>query len=124
MTVFCKMSIQANVIELKAIQIELKGLNDRRKTLKNREKQLETEIKKYLKEREQPGIKHQETVIVLEEKECNAAKKVKEQEYDSLKVLEKYGIRDPSSVLKELTMARKGPKVLKEKLKISKIKPK
>lgn len=116
------MSIQANVIEIKAIQMELKGLNERKKVLKVREKALENEIKKYLKEREQPGIKHQETVIVLEEKECNSSKKVKEQEHDLLLVLEKHGIRDPVNVLKELMDARKGPKVLKEKLKISKIK--
>ena len=118
------MSIQACVIEIKAIRLELQTLNERRKNLKNREKQLENEIKNYLKEREQPGIKHQETVIVLEEKECNAAKKAKDKEHDALEILQKYGIRDPNMVLKELNAGRKGPKVLKEKLKISKIKNK
>jgi indole-3-glycerol phosphate synthase len=115
------MSIQACVIEIKAIQLELKSLNEQRKKLKNREKQLENEIKNFLKQKEQHGIKHQDTVIILEEKECKSSKGAKERENDSIRVLEKYGIRDPNGLLKELNEARHGPKVVKEKLKISKL---
>lgn len=116
------MSIKSNVQELESIQQELKKLAKKRKELNNRKNELEKSITNYLKEKDQPGVKHQGKAIVLEEKEQRASKKTKEKDIDSSEILKKYGISDPMKVLNEILDARKGEKIIKEKLIISKIK--
>jgi hypothetical protein len=114
------MSIKTDVVALQEIRKEIKLLNDKKRTLKEREKNLEQKIAEYLKAKEQPGVKHQGTAIILEEKEKCGNKKAKERDIDAINVLEKHGVNDPSKVLKELLQARKGDPVLKESLKIKK----
>lgn len=116
------MSIKNDVYELESIRNEIKVLNIKRKKLKEKEKQVEIRISEYLKSKEQPGVKYQGTAILLEEKEKPLPKKAKERDMDSISVLEKYGIENPDKVLKELLNARKGDKIVKESLRITKYK--
>lgn len=116
------MSIKADVLELQSIRAEIKRLGAERKLLVAKEKKVVERIQEYLRVKEQPGLKHQGTAILLEEKEARERKKPKESERDSLQVLEQYGIREPEKVLKELAEARKGNPYLKSKLKIKKYK--
>jgi hypothetical protein len=116
------MSIKADVIELESIRSEIKLLNIRRKKLKQAEKIVEERISQYLKAKEQPGLKHQGTAVILEEKEMPGPKKNKDRDNDAISVLKKYGIQDSEKILKEILDARKGTGVLKQKLKIQKYK--
>lgn len=116
------MSIKADVTELEAIRGEIKILNERKKKLKEKEKAVEARIAEYLRAKDQPGVKHHGTAIILEEKERPGPKKPKERDADAMTVLEKYGIQDTQKVLKEIMEARKGDSVVKESLKIKKYK--
>jgi hypothetical protein len=116
------MSIKSDVLELESIKAEIKSLNEKRKKLKEKEKIVEKRISEFLKAKEQPGVKHQGTAIILEEKELPAPKKAKERDNDAMSVLQKYGIKDTQKVLKEVMEARKGEIVTKETLRIKKYK--
>lgn len=116
------MSIKADVAELETIRMELKLVAEKRKKLKQRELAIQTRIAEYLKSKDQPGVKHQGTAIILEEKEKHSHKKAKERDADAIQVLEKHGIQDAEKVLKEIMEARKGEPILKESLKIQKYK--
>jgi glutamine synthetase adenylyltransferase len=116
------MSIKGDVMELESIRFELKGLTDKRKKLKEKEKAVEVRISEYLKSKDQPGLKHHGTAIILEEKDQQAPKKAKDRDVDAMSVLEKYGVKDTEKVLKEIMQARKGETIVKEKLKIKKYK--
>jgi len=116
------MSIKADVTELESIRAEIKQLNIRRKKLKEKERAAEARIALYLKAKDQPGVKHRGTAVILEEKECSGPKKNKDRDLDAMHVLERYGVKDTEKVLKEILKARKGDAVMKESLKISKIK--
>ena len=116
------MSIKADVTELEAIRAEIKILNERRKKLKEREKGIEARIAEYLKAKDQHGVKHHGTAIILEEKERPGPKKPKDRDADAMQVLEKYGVKDTQKALKEIMDARKGEAVVKESLKIKKYK--
>ncbi len=116
------MSIKADVNELESVRSEIKNLNIRRKTLKEREKQVESRIALFLKSKDQIGVKHQGTAVLLEEKETPAPKKNKDRDADAITVLQGYGVQNPEKVLEELMEARKGDRVIVEKLKVQKIK--
>lgn len=116
------MSIKADVSELESIRLEIKAINDKRKKLKQQEKDVEHRISQYLKAKDQPGVKHHGTAIILEEKEHSGHKKPKERDSDAMSVLEKYGIQDTQKVLNEIMKARKGQTIIKETLKIRKLK--
>lgn len=116
------MSIKSDVQELHAIRAEMKLLNIKKKKLRDQEKAVETRIAEYLKVKEQPGLKHQGTAIVLQEKETRTAKKPKERDADTIEVLQKYGINNPEKALEEIMEARKGDRILARKLQFKKYK--
>jgi len=117
-----KMSIKSDVLELESIRAEIKSLAAKRKELRKREKVVEERIIQYLEIKEQPGLKHHGTAIILEQKEARERKKAKERDMDAKLVLERYGISDADRVLAEVLEARKGNKVPVKKLKIKKYK--
>lgn len=116
------MSIKADVQELESIRSEIKLLNIRRKKLKEKEKEVETRIAEFLRARDQIGLKHQGTAILIETKETNVKKKQKEQLSDTMEILKKHGVEDAQKVWEEILEARKGEKTTKEKLLVQKIK--
>jgi hypothetical protein len=122
------MSIKADVSELEIIGAEIKALRSRIKKLREKEKIVEGRISKYLKLKQQPGVKFQgtfgPTAIILEEKEKHGNKKPKDRDNDAIIVLERMGVENPAQALKEILEARKGEKIASEKLKISKYKAK
>lgn len=116
------MSIKSDVTELEAIRAEIKAMNERRRKLREKEKIVEGRIAEYLKAKDQPGVKHHGTAIILEEKERPGPKKPKDRDSDAMQVLERYGVKDTQKALKEIMDARKGDAVVKESLKIKKLK--
>lgn len=117
-------SIKTDVQELESIRAEIKSLNLRRKNLREKEKSVEARIREFLESRDQPGVKHNGTAIILEQKEKRTSKKPKERDSDAMSVLEKYGVRDSEKVLREIMEARKGDPVTSAKLKVQKYKGK
>ena len=80
------------VRELRDITAELRLINARAKEFRQRKVQLEALIMDYLKKNNQPGIKCNETIILLDEKNATARKKAKEKEQSAVDVLRKNGI--------------------------------
>jgi hypothetical protein len=118
------MSIKSDVQELESIKAEIKSMNIRRKILKTKQEAVEKRIKDYLTSKNQQGVKHQGTAIIIEQDEKRVSKKIKDRDEEARLVLEKYGINNASQVLEELLEARKGDKVSVDKLKVKKYKDK
>jgi predicted Zn-dependent protease len=116
------MSVQSDVETLKNIQARIKILSVEMKKLRQEEKNSMERIQEFLKHKDLPGVKHQGVAIKIEEKEARERKKPKEQVMDAIAVLKKYNIDNPEKVLEELTEAKKGEPIIKEKLKLQKIK--
>ena len=102
------MSIQAYVSELQNLNIELKRIRQTSTDLRKKIKNVESNIMEYLKEKQQPGVKYHDTAIIIENKSKRITKPSKDKEYDSLRVLEEYGIRDAKNVLEQILESRKG----------------
>lgn len=118
------MSIKADVRELGLLRQELTQLRKRMRLLKDKEKKVEERIQLYIQNNDLPGVRDKDTgtAVIFEEKTARAPKKVKEKDLDSAEVLAKYGIENPEKVLQEILEARKGEAILKQKLKIQKVK--
>jgi hypothetical protein len=114
------MSIKSDVIELESLKAEIKRLNSLKKGLHSKVKIVEKRIFDYLKSREQCGLKHQGTAIVLTEKQVTKCKKKKEGNDSAISILEKYGIKNPEKALNEIMDAKKMEPVKTEKLVIKK----
>jgi hypothetical protein len=114
------MSIKADVLELEAIRAELKRLNSTRRDLRRKEREVETRIETFLRSKDQPGVKHQGTAVILEETEKRLGKKSKDRDSDAKTVLQRHGISDTEKVLAEIMEARKGQKISIPKLKLKK----
>ena len=115
------MSIKSDVAELESIRSEIKYLNQKKKNLREKEKQVESRISMFLKSKDQIGVKHQGLAVVMEAKEVSGPKKTKDRNTDAISVLERYGIREAEKVLAELMNARRGDKIITEKLSVKKL---
>lgn len=118
------MSLKAYLEELDAIKNELKALTLRRKKLNTRKQQIEDYVKEFLREKDQPGVKHNGVAYRLNENPKRQAKKKHEQHSQSIDVLKKYGVQDSEKLLEELIEARRGYLIPSDKLEIKPIKQK
>lgn len=116
------MSIKTYVNELNQINIEIKRVSQHLRTLRKKSKEMETYIVDYLKMKDQPGLKYDNTAILVETKSKRVAKKKSDAEEDIIRLLEDHGIDDPRSVLQEIAEAKKGQEIEQNKIKIKKIK--
>lgn len=115
-------SIKAYVSELKSISAEMKRYYQIMSKLRKRKKEIEKLIVEFLDEKEQPGLKHENTAILVEQKERRAAKKQSDREKDVREVLLSYGIDDVDTALKDVLTVYRGEKVPEKKLKIKAMK--
>ena len=116
------MSIVNYVNELKNINAEIKRLTQQTTVLRKRAKTVEQNIIEFLNEKDQHGVKFQDTAIVVETKPKWTYKGKKDKDEDSIRILEEHGISNPRDVLDELFKARKGDEIESKKIKITKIK--
>ena len=116
------MSIANYVNELKNVNAEIKRLAAQTSALRKRAKTLEQNIIEFLNEKDQYGVKFQDTAIVVETKPKWEHKGKKDKDEDSLRILEENGIHNAREVLDDLFKARKGNEIEVKKLKITKIK--
>ena len=116
------MSVKEDVRELESLRLELKNLSKNRKELKKREKILQGKIGEFLKSKEQVGLKHKGTAIILEKKEKHKQKNKKQVNEDTLAILRDSGIQNPEHLMLEILNARKGELIEEETLKMKKYK--
>jgi len=114
--------IKSYVNELNQIKDEIKHVSTHLRILRKKSKQMEQYIIDYLKQKDQPGVKYDNTAIILESKPIRTSKKKSEIEEDAIRVLEEHGIDNPQVVLQELLEARRGYERDQDKIKIKKIK--
>ena len=116
------MNIQEQIRELKSINIEIKRLCKITTDLRRKAKQHEKNIIEYLNHKEQPGVKFQDTAIILENKTKREVKKKQIVEENLLDILRNNGVSNPKDVLIEIIEARKGTEISMQKIKIQQIK--
>ncbi len=116
------MSIRAYIAELKEYNTEIKRLRDHMSSLKHKADDVKKKIADYLTEKEQDGVKYNDTAVILESKEKRAGKKVKDKDGDAMKVLSSYGVPNPKEALERILEARKGPLVERQEVKLKPIK--
>jgi hypothetical protein len=116
------MSIQGDVNELNSINKEIKALAVSRRKLVAKKKLVEERIKLFLKNKDQPGVKHNGVAIILDKSEKRANLKKDEQERQIREILSQNGVSDVNRVLQELNNSKKGDFIPNEKLVITKIK--
>lgn len=112
------MSIKGYVSELKGINSEIKRYCEQMRKLRKRKKELESLIVEFLDNKEQVGLKHNDTAIIVETTAKRAVKKQSDRERDVREVLLSYGVDDADNALKDLLTAYRGEKLEEKKLKI------
>lgn len=118
------MSIVSNINELQSINVAISKNNKENSNLRKRKKIIEQQIAEYLDSKEQPGVKFQDTAIIIDKMTKWSYKNKKDKEEDSIKILEEYGVSNAKEALCELLKVRKGDETETKKIKIKKIKTK
>ena len=111
-------SIQQNVQELKNINTEIKRLQIETKKLKKRAQDIEKNILSYLNEKEQPGLKYQNTAIIIENKAKRITRSKKDVDSNAIKILEENGVYNAREILSKTKESRKGDEVQMQKVKL------
>ena len=109
---------RAQLRELEGIQIETDSLKKRLKTLSNREKVLRGQLEQYCIETRKPGVRYNNTVVMLETREVRARKKKAEQRASQVQVLRARGINADDSLINALEEARRGEAVETQRLRV------
>ena len=110
------MNILNEIVEFREIREEMKKVRGHLRSLHKRANVIENHIKNFLNEKEQPGVKYQDCVVVLNQTNKHGSKPRSEKEKDCLTILESQGDRDASKVLSLIEEARKGPAISHQKL--------
>lgn len=104
------MSIKGDVEELNKINAEIKRVLSHLKKLRGTKREIERRVTLYLKEKDLPGVKHQDMVIRLDSKPKQVSKGKRIREQAVLDVLASSGISNPKDVLERLRKAEKETK--------------
>ena len=113
-------SIQNNVKELKDINTEIKRLQIETKKLKKRAQDIEKNILSYLNEKEQPGLKYQNTAIIIENKAKRVSKSKKDSDSNAKKI-EENGVHNAGEIMRKIAESRKGEQIQMQKVKLQNI---
>lgn len=114
-------SIQNNVKELKDINTEIKRLQIETKKLKKRAQDIEKNILSYLNEKEQPGLKYQNTAIIIENKAKRVSKSKKDSDSNAIRILEENGVHNAGEIMRKIAESRKGEQIQMQKVKLQNI---
>lgn len=116
------MDINGLVAELTSLINEEKQMRMHVRKLKDRREQVEDGIMKFLAETEDPGIKHKNITLTVEEKERRKYRN-KTDKIDSAKnVLKKHGVSNSDKVIQDVIEAMRGEPRLETKLCLKKTK--
>jgi len=103
--------IASIVTELKQISVEIKNRAIELSKLRKRKQALDEQIIKFLKEKEQPGIKYQGIAVIAEDKTSRKPKKKSQKMEDCISIMKHYNIDNAERVLKDLIETMKGDEV-------------
>ena len=117
-------NIASIVKEINDITVEIHRLTQVKKDLVIKKKNLEKEVKTYLKNSQEEGIRCGDNLLTLDEKDARLRRKQNDKDTIACSVLKKYGVHNADIVIKELNNAVKGEPYTKEYLKIKKSKNK
>lgn len=112
--------ISGIIKEIESIDSEINRLNRLKSELTNKKKNLEKDIKTYLKDNNEEGVRCGDTLVLLDEKDARKRMKKIDKESSISQVLQNHGISNIDSILKELNDATKGEPYVKEYIKIKK----
>ena len=96
------MSVKGDVDELQRINAEIKRTADTLKKLRLAKVSVEGRIAAFLKEKDLPGVKYNENVILLQQKPTSKAKPKKIRQGEIIDLLINSGVADPEGLLKKM----------------------
>lgn len=109
---------RAYLQELESLTTEIKSLRGRLKELTQRENVLKENLQTYCRETGKPGVKYNNTVVMLETRQVRSRKKRAEQREAQTHVLQQRGVNVDDTLLNALEEARRGEAVETERLKV------
>jgi hypothetical protein len=118
------MSLQEKLSEIRSIKLELDSMAKRNRTLRTRYQQLQTDVIHILQESNHPGVKLNDTAVLIKSKLMNHKKPKKQLQSDTLAILSKYGVHKPEELLRELEKVKTDAIIEKKKLEFVKTNPK
>ena len=113
------MSIKADVDELQHINADIRRSLESLKSLRGAKKDVETRIASFLREKDLPGVKYNQNVIVLRQKSTNRSQPKKIRTGKIIDLLSQSGVTDPQALLKRINEIGKD-KVTHDMIKIDK----
>jgi hypothetical protein len=114
------MSVQSYVKELDSIKAELKRNNDYVKGLRARAKVIENDIKDYLENTKQEGIKYKDQSFVIEHSTRHTRKGKKDKEEETIRLLKNMGVSDTGSAYTKIMAVQKGTEIETTQLRVKK----
>jgi cell division septum initiation protein DivIVA len=118
------MSVRQYLDEIDAIRNEIKRNNQRNSELRKRYKVLEEQIKDYLNENEQYGMKYNNSAITVEDFKSRSSISKQEKNEKIIQILKQNGVNPTNTLIEQIQQSQKGDSVVKQKLKFKKIKQK
>lgn len=115
-------TIQSDVSELKNINTEIKRLQTETKKLKKRAQEIEKSIITYLNEKEQPGVKYQNTAIIVENKTKKILKSKKDIENNTFRILQENGVHNAKEIMDKINEGKKSEEIQMQKVKLQNLK--
>lgn len=113
------MSVKSDVEELQKLNSEIKRTAETLKKLRAAKVAVEGRIADFLKEKDLPGVKYNENVILLKQKSSNKSKPKKIRQGEIIDLLVNSGVTDPEGLLKKMNSIGK-EKVMTDIIKIDK----
>ena len=114
------MSIKSDIEELNNIDAEIKRYLTNINKLRGAKKACEQRVTSYLKEKDLPGVKHQDTIIRLDTKPKNVVRNKESRNSAIYGILLEAGVPNPNNLLEKITSASKDVKQ-QEKIRINKV---
>lgn len=108
--------------EIENIKYEISRFRQGIKKLKDRQKTIENELQKYIREKNQPGFKYNNTIVTLDNRNKLKRKTKKQKQEDQIQALKTLGISNPNEVIQALNKSGKGNVIKYEAVKIRNLK--
>lgn len=115
------MSLRGYLSELEKLKQELKRNKERNKFLNARIRTIEENVKTYLKEKNEVGLKYNGQAIMLKNSQTHKRKKQSDKETDLCNYLRSIGITNTSQVYNKIQDLQKGQKIENNKIVVKKI---
>jgi hypothetical protein len=96
--------------EYKTLNAEISRMAKQLKDLRISKTKIETRIRDYIHDKNLPGVKYENIVVLSTEKTSRKKLKKKEKEDNAMEVLQHMGILDPKDALAKILESMKGEK--------------